>query len=138
MGFSGSIKLCTLLTSAMCESAWGKLPTSRDAVASYSSDNSPTSLRNDSSRPRRTVAAPEHYVGIDQPEAASEKGSLSCRQPVLTGACIAAQHEAIAQQPLLDRHHGSGNPFVSSRQKPNDRYQQCAGIELFRTESEPT
>ena len=66
---------------------------------------SPTSFASASSRSNncaRFVVPAGHRVGVREPEAAREEGAFAGRQAVVDRSRVVAQHEAVAQQALLD------------------------------------
>ena len=70
-------------------------------------------------------------MGIREPEAAGEKGTLDRLHFIRHLAGIVAQHEPVLHQMLFDRRDAAANPRVRRRQEAHRRQQQEAGIECF-------
>src|SRR3954451_17047731 len=144
------VRLYALFTSAMCENAGGKFPSSRSSPGSYSSASRPTSLRSASRRSKssrassrrpasasavaereqglkelpRLVAAAVERERVDEPERARQEDALTGREPVdaLLGAI--AEDEAVPRQLLPDRLHGRADARVVRREEADERQQQ--------------
>ena len=135
-GPSGPLaRLYAVLTRPMCEKACGKLPTSRPATGSYSSDSRPTSLRIASSRSktrRASALAALERVVVGQPEGAGQERPLARRQAVHPGLGDVARDEPVGHQLPLDRRDGPEHPGVVRRQEADQGHHQQAGVELLR------
>ena len=110
--------ICAVMISARCENACGKLPIWRCSLGSYSSDSRPRWLRSDSSRSNSASASssrPGERVVVGQPEAARQERALGSRQPVGAAVGLVAEHEAVAQQVLLDRRDRALHARIAAR-----------------------
>ncbi len=80
----------------------------------------------------RFVAAAEHQIGIDEPEAAGEEHALAGRQAVFRPSRCRSGAPALDHQTTLDRLDGGDDARIVRRQKPDRRQQQQAGVKLLR------
>ena len=87
----------------------------------------------------RIVQSAEHRVGIDEPEAASQKNTLARLQAVVGDGSVIAHHEAVLQQARFDRGHRADEARVlrgneaEGRQLQQGRIEQPAAIGLHET-----
>lgn len=105
-------------TSAMCESAWGKLPSSCLLFGSYSSERRPTSLARDPLKECSCLffGTILEHVHLDQPEAARQSGAL----PGPPGIRDIPDKEAIPHQLPLDRVYRAHDARIVRRQQTHD------------------
>ena len=123
------------LISDTWEKAWGKLPTSRPASGSYSSESRPRSLRRARRRSNSSWAsslAPDHVQAVHQPERAGQEGALPPGQPVdraVVGGAV-AQDEPVVHELALHGFDGAHHPRVARREEAHQRDHEHAGVEL--------
>ena len=125
--------------SVRCVNACGMLPISRLFTWSYSSENSPRSFRNASSRSNSCLGlvAPADHREVDhEPEAAGEERTLARRQAV--GGVVVGDvphHEPVLDELALDRLDGPDDAGVVGRQEPDLRDQAAARRRAASTRS---
>ena len=78
--------------------------------------------------PSFRIAALQNIV-VDEPKAARQKGSLTCRQAISIFGFVAEDEFAIDQQSILDRPKRSPNPRIGWGKKADERQQQQTRVE---------
>ena len=126
-------RLWAVLISAKCENACGKLPTSRFALRIVLLGQQPDIVAQ-SQQPLEQSSAPRHSAPAAHRLSASQKlharnAPSPRRQSVRAGNGVVAQHEAVAEQPPLDRRYGAATRGSDGRQEADHRNHQQAGIQ---------
>ncbi len=134
------MRLCAELTSATCESACGKFPSSRFAPGSYSSREQAEVVGQTEETLEQPLGIPGptlQDVVVHQPEAARDENAFPDWRIVTPAVDAVAAQQPVLHEVLFDCRDRAGDAGIVRRQKTDERDAQEAGIQRFDTGTRP-